>query len=76
MNKVIKNEYGYYELAEKPTEASLNQYYAEQYYQEDKALYSKQYTADEKLLINNKIKRCYTVISSLTGCCGGGKLST
>jgi 2-polyprenyl-3-methyl-5-hydroxy-6-metoxy-1,4-benzoquinol methylase len=60
---VRKNEYGFYEVAVKPTPAELDAYYADKYYQDCVAAnYPKAYTADELIHINNKSREHSAVI--------------
>ncbi len=48
MTKVIKNDYGFYEVADKPTQEELRAYYAEKYYQTAQGSYEKAYSEAEK----------------------------
>lgn len=63
--KVIKNEYGFFELEAKPTQEELSKYYQEKYYQESRGSYEKKYSANELLHINNMIKQKYMVLHNL-----------
>jgi hypothetical protein len=65
--KVIKNQYGFFELAEKPSVEEISTYYKEKYYQENSALYRNAYTEEEVILIENKIGRKHHIISNIIG---------
>lgn len=45
--ELIQNPLGYWEVAQKPTEKELEDYYAQKYYQECKGAHQNQYSADE-----------------------------
>lgn len=62
---VVKNEFGFYELKQKPTPDELNNYYSLKYYQESKGSYQKQYCDEEVQYLNNKIEQKYSVISTI-----------
>jgi 2-polyprenyl-3-methyl-5-hydroxy-6-metoxy-1,4-benzoquinol methylase len=62
---VIKNKFGFYELAEKPSEDVLKKYYEDLYFQDEKGSYQNVYDEDEKCMIRNKIKRIHFVINRL-----------
>ena len=62
MQKCIKNIYGFYELAEKPTYDELSKYYSKKYYQENKATYSAKYENEEKKYFLNKIEQKFYFI--------------
>ena len=55
--KVIKNAYGFYEVAEKPSQEELQAYYADKYYQTAKGSYEKTYTTAEKQYFDAKIEQ-------------------
>ena len=62
--KIKKNlEYGFYEVVPKPSPEELQKYYAEKYYQEEKATYTHSYDPEEQLYFENKIREKYYVIS-------------
>jgi 2-polyprenyl-3-methyl-5-hydroxy-6-metoxy-1,4-benzoquinol methylase len=50
------NQYGYYELSNKPNEKELKTYYQEKYYQESKGTYEQCYSDEDILYFENKIK--------------------
>jgi 2-polyprenyl-3-methyl-5-hydroxy-6-metoxy-1,4-benzoquinol methylase len=63
--KLIKNKYGYFEIARKPSEKELSEYYTRKYYQTDKGSYSKSYSEDESEYKLNKIDEKYFVIKHI-----------
>jgi SAM-dependent methyltransferase len=52
---VLKNEFGFYELVEKPTLEVLKAYYAEKYYQNAEGSYEVSYSDAEKSYFRNKV---------------------
>ena len=44
---IIKNNYGYYEVRNKPRESELNEYYSKKYYQDEKGNYSHFYNEND-----------------------------
>ncbi|MCX7955044.1 MAG: class I SAM-dependent methyltransferase [Bacteroidales bacterium] len=54
-NKVKKNKFGFYELANKPTYKELKEYYTQKYYQTCKGSYKATYTKDELKYIEYNI---------------------
>jgi 2-polyprenyl-3-methyl-5-hydroxy-6-metoxy-1,4-benzoquinol methylase len=65
MNKeVVKNKYGFFELAEKPSEAFLEKYYAEKYYQTSTGTYQQNYSITEIEYFKNKVKRAFSVVEN------------
>lgn len=60
--KVIKNQYGYYELLNKPSDVELERYYKNVYYQESKSSYSKSYDEKEIQYFINKYAQKYNVL--------------
>lgn len=65
-NKRIKlNSYGFYELAEKPSNEELKEYYARKYYQNNKGSYEAHYTDEELVYFRNKIEQKHSVLSRL-----------
>lgn len=59
---VTKNRYGFYELRDKPDQISLEKYYSEKYYQENKGDYQKSYGEEEVNYLLNKLSQKYHVI--------------
>lgn len=53
--KVKKNEFGYFELVDRPTPDALRAYYAEKYYQDAEGSYEVAYSDAEKDYFRNKI---------------------
>jgi 2-polyprenyl-3-methyl-5-hydroxy-6-metoxy-1,4-benzoquinol methylase len=49
------NEFGFYELAKKPTEKEVFEYYEKKYYQENLGIYNHTYSNSELKYIKNKI---------------------
>lgn len=62
MNKVKINDYGYYEIANRPSQEELNDYYTKTYYQDNRGSYSKEYTIEEKKYFNNHLQQKEIVI--------------
>jgi SAM-dependent methyltransferase len=62
---VALNEYGFYELAQKPSNEELKEYYAKKYYQDNKGSYEMEYTPEELLYFRNKIEQKYLVLKKL-----------
>lgn len=65
MSKVIKNEFGYYEVEKKPSQAELEEYYEKKYYQNSKGAYQKKYSEEERKFILNRIKRKFIISTQL-----------
>ncbi len=59
---IIKNNYGYYELKNKPENKELMEYYADKYYQNEMASHKKEYSRIELNYIENKILQKYHLI--------------
>ncbi|WP_332650951.1 class I SAM-dependent methyltransferase [Lysinibacillus sp. 54212] len=62
MNKVNRNDFGYYEIAKRPTQEELNEYYTKTYYQDNKGSYSHEYTIEEKKYFNNHLEQKEIII--------------
>ncbi len=61
--EIKKNEsHGFMEVIPKPSEEELNKYYAEKYYQQDKATYSHHYEKEELDYFSNKINEKWHII--------------
>jgi 2-polyprenyl-3-methyl-5-hydroxy-6-metoxy-1,4-benzoquinol methylase len=60
-----RNTYGYYEVIDKPSPAELKEYYAKQYYQQSKATYQSEYSAEEREHLVNKLKLRHFVVEDL-----------
>ncbi|MBF2053172.1 MAG: class I SAM-dependent methyltransferase [Candidatus Sericytochromatia bacterium] len=72
--EVIQNRLGYFELAQKPSEGELQQYYAEKYYQYEHSNYAKTYPEDELKYFRAKIAQKYLALKSLSGSESGSLL--
>lgn len=64
--KVTRNKYGFYTLADKPTQQELSDYYQKKYYQADEK-YSSKYTEDELKNIQAKFNLKYEIIKKHFG---------
>ena len=63
--KVRLTEYGYYELAEKPTPEGLKEYYAAKYYQQSVRTHQHEYGAAELSFRRNKLEQKRIKVESL-----------
>lgn len=71
---LIKNEYGYFEIADKPTADELEAYYAEKYYQDGCGSYEASgYTDEETTYFFNKIEQKYLAAITASPALKGGK---
>ena len=61
------NEYGFYEVRDKPTPAELRDYYARRYYQEGLTTYQANYPAEEVEHIEGKLQLRHWVLEQLRG---------
>jgi 2-polyprenyl-3-methyl-5-hydroxy-6-metoxy-1,4-benzoquinol methylase len=59
------NEYGYYEVSQKPTPEELRAYYAQRYYQESLSSYQKDYSAEELEHVEGKLRLRHWVLQQL-----------
>jgi 2-polyprenyl-3-methyl-5-hydroxy-6-metoxy-1,4-benzoquinol methylase len=59
------NEYGFYEVTNKPTPAELSEYYAQRYYQEGLTTYQASYPPEELEHIEGKLKLRHWVLEQL-----------
>lgn len=65
MNGALKrNELGYHEVVEKPTNAELENYYAEKYYQSPTGQYQQEYSKKELDYFRNKALVCMETMQS------------
>jgi UDP-2,4-diacetamido-2,4,6-trideoxy-beta-L-altropyranose hydrolase len=65
---IEKNEFGYYEVTNKPSEAELNKLYSQELYQDPSKhtdSYSIQYCPEELTYIENKSKKIYEVVKDV-----------
>ncbi|GGH33063.1 class I SAM-dependent methyltransferase [Paenibacillus segetis] len=60
--KVTINQYGYYELINKPDDLELESYYKNIYYQESRSSYSKSYVEEEIQYFKNKYEQKYSIL--------------
>jgi 2-polyprenyl-3-methyl-5-hydroxy-6-metoxy-1,4-benzoquinol methylase len=63
--------YGYYELAAKPTEKELETYYAQKYYQAEKATYRHTYDERELAYVDAMIGRKRSIAERMLGAANG-----
>jgi SAM-dependent methyltransferase len=61
------NEYGFYEVINKPTNAELSAYYAQRYYQEGLTTYQAAYPPEEVAHIEGKLRLRHWVLGQLGG---------
>lgn len=64
MERVIVNNYGFYELKNKPEIGQVNEYYEKEYYQKESALYLKKYTERQIEEIRNEVEMMFQPIAS------------
>jgi 2-polyprenyl-3-methyl-5-hydroxy-6-metoxy-1,4-benzoquinol methylase len=62
---IVMNRFGFYEVQNKPSQQELEDYYAKQYFQQDKSNYEKKYSDDEILFFRNKLEAKYFVIQEM-----------
>lgn len=55
LEKVIKNEYGFYELKQKPTAEEQKHNFEEEYFQQEQGSYEASYEQEELIFFENKI---------------------
>lgn len=61
---LIRNEIGFYEVKDKPTQRELQEYYAAKYYQESKGSYEQEYSEAELRHIKGKTALRWSVIKN------------
>ena len=66
------NEFGFYEIKDKPTPAELSDYYAKRYYQENLTTYQPEYPAEELEHIEGKLRLRHWVLEQLRESKGPG----
>jgi 2-polyprenyl-3-methyl-5-hydroxy-6-metoxy-1,4-benzoquinol methylase len=64
---IVLNKYNFYELANKPTNAELEEYYSKKYYQDNKGSYEISYSPEELKYFHNKTEEKYWIINKLIG---------
>ena len=62
-----QNEFGFYEIKDKPTPEALRDYYAQRYYQENLTTYQPEYPAEELEHIEGKLRLRHWVLAQLRG---------
>ena len=63
MKKYIKTDSGYYTLKKMPSDIELKEYYEKKYYQDANGAYEKDYTEEEIIFFNNKLKEKECIIN-------------
>ncbi len=63
---IIKNEYGFFEIKNKPSKKELQEYYAQKYYQEEKGCYESSYDKSEVQYFLNKIEQRYQIFKTIS----------
>ena len=63
--RVKKNQFGFYEIINKPTPEELKDYYAAKYYQNAYGSYEKSYSEEEILYCKNKLLQKLLIIDKL-----------
>ena len=61
-----KHRFGFFEIAEKPTEEELSSYYAEKYFQESKGAYEDEYTPDELNYFRARLEQHHCALQAST----------
>lgn len=69
---IRQNEFGFYEIKDKPTPAELRDYYAKRYYQENLTTYQPEYPAEELEHIEGKLRLRHWVLEQLREANGPG----
>lgn len=62
---IIHNRYGFWEIRKKPTDAFLQKFYAEKYFQEASGGYASSYSSEEIRYFCNKIDQKYRIIQEI-----------
>ncbi|MBH8571233.1 class I SAM-dependent methyltransferase [Microvirga sp. STS02] len=68
---IRQNEFGFYEIKNKPTPEELRDYYAKRYYQENLTTYQPVYPAEELEHIEGKLRLRHWVLEQLRGAASG-----
>ena len=63
-SRVEINQYGFYNLIDKPPETEMAEYYSKKYYQNERSVYQKNYGPDEIKYFINKIEQKYTILEN------------
>lgn len=69
---IRRNEFGFYEIKEKPTSEELRAYYAQRYYQENLTTYQPEYPAEELEHLEGKLRLRHWVLEQLREANGPG----
>lgn len=64
MIKIKKNTYGFYQVANKPTDEQLQKFYSQKYYQNNKGNYKKKYTGSDKVNLFKKYELIFDSINN------------
>lgn len=64
--RVKKNDFGFFEIADKPTSEELKSYYAEKYYQQARGSYEHEYSADELEWFRYKLEQRWAIAKALS----------
>jgi 2-polyprenyl-3-methyl-5-hydroxy-6-metoxy-1,4-benzoquinol methylase len=65
--RLKRNPFGFWEIANKPTPAELQKYYADKYYQEEAGSYSLQYESAEIQYFQTKLEQRFAVLERHLG---------
>jgi 2-polyprenyl-3-methyl-5-hydroxy-6-metoxy-1,4-benzoquinol methylase len=63
---IEKNDYGFFQVQNKPSEKELNEFYEKKYYQNNHGLYKKIYSDEEITYLNSVNERYYFLISKFS----------
>ena len=63
---IVKNEYGFFEIKNKPSKKELQEYYANKYYQEAQGSYELSYDKAEIKYLLNKIEQKHVVAKTIS----------
>lgn len=65
LDNLKKNDFGYFELRDKPSPSELKSYYQDKYFQLDSGCYEKDYSEAEKTFFRNKLEQKYCLLRQL-----------
>ena len=63
---IVRNEYGFFEIKNKPSKKKLQEYYANKYYQEGRGSYESSYDKAEIEYLLNKIEQKHVVAKTIS----------
>jgi len=63
---IVENEYGFFEIKNKPSKKELQEYYAQKYFQEEKGCYESSYDKREVQYFLNKIKQRHQIFKTIS----------